>query len=103
MSLGLKDLVTVGADINTVTVSVQLLFVSSISVIRFPGSALQTPDARGFTSAPAAVAVTVTGMVKEPPVGMVTALPAVQVSVLAATAQLMVPVAPPATASVPRT
>src|SRR5512142_966519 len=101
MSLGVNDLVTVGADINTVTVSVQALLVLSISVIRFPGSALQIPELLGFARVPAAVTVTVTGMVKEPPMGMVTALPAVQVSVLAAMVQVMVPVVPPATASVP--
>src|SRR5574341_1568853 len=84
----------------TVTVSAQPLFVSSISAAAVSGSVVQTPPLFGFTSEPSAVGVTVTATLKEPPGGIVMAPLAVQVRVLDAIAQLIVPAVPPALVAV---
>src|SRR5581483_8577770 len=85
----------VGAKLLTVTVLPQLLFCSLLSVTLLFGSTAQVPSTRGLVSEPEAVAVTVNCAPKVPPTATTTVPPlAVQVSVLLAIAQLIVPVMP---------
>jgi len=99
--LGEKALLIEGL-LKIVTVfDAQLLFVSSISATIVPGSTLQTPALLGLTKEPAAVGVTVIGTLNDPPDGIVTLPLAVQVKVLVAIAQLIIPVVPPAFVTLP--
>src|SRR5258706_530616 len=77
----------------TVTVSVQVLLVSSLSVETFDGSTLQIP-AVGFTKVPMAVGVARKLTSMDPAAAMETAPLAEHVRVLVAIAQLMDPVIP---------
>src|SRR5689334_16037052 len=73
----------------------QLLFCSFVSVTLLFGSTEQTPSVRGLVSVPVTVGVTVNCAPKVPAAAMTTGPPlAVQVSVLLAIAQAIVPVMP---------
>src|SRR5258708_6434577 len=92
--LTVSVLTAVRSGAVTVTVSLQVLLVSSVSVTRFPGSTLHTPPV-GFTKVPMAVGVA-RKLTSIDPAAAIVAVPplAEHVSVLLVIAQLMVPVMP---------
>lgn len=86
----------------TVTVFVaQLLFESLISEITPFGSTAHVPPLFGFDREPTTVGVTVIGMLADPPGGKLTVPFALQVKILLAMEQSIVPVVPPAMVTAP--